>query len=140
MAGPAESPSRRIIETVDAAGRSLPIDGDRVELAPGVTALASPGHTPGHLSIVVSSGTERAILLGDAVTCPQQLEEPDWENMTDVDPGLAHRTREQLWRDLAGRPDVAVAAHFPGLAFGRVLRTQRAYQFVVPELPFQTLR
>lgn len=135
--GPEESPSRWIMEAVDVAGRSDPIDGDGVELAPGVTALASPGHTPGHLSIVVSSGSERAILLGDAVTCPQQLAEPDWENMTDVDPALARRTRESLWRDLDGRPDLAVAAHFPGLAFGRVLHTQRAYRFVVPELPFQ---
>jgi hypothetical protein len=59
--------------------------------------------------------------------------------MTDVDPRLARRTRESLWRDLAGRPDMAVAAHFPGLAFGRVLRTERAHRFVVPELPFETL-
>jgi hypothetical protein len=82
---------------------------------------------------VVSSGGERAILLGDAVTCPRQLEERDWANMTDVDAGLAHRTREALWRDLAGRPDLAVAAHFPDLLFGRILRTERAYRFVVPD-------
>lgn len=139
LSGAKESPGRQMIEAVEAAGRFVPIDGDRVEVAPGVTAIATPGHTPGHLSIVVSAGRERAILLGDAVTCPRQLEEPDWQNMTDVDPALAHRTREALWRDLAGRRDVAVAAHFPGLAFGRVLRTERAYRLVVPDLPFTSL-
>jgi hypothetical protein len=62
------------------------------------------------------------MLLGDAVECPLQLEEPDFYAMSDVDPALAQRTREALWRELEGS-DVAVsAAHFPGLQFGRVLK------------------
>ena len=44
--------------------------GDNVALAPGLTALHTPGHTPGHYGLVVSSGEERAVLLGDAVECP----------------------------------------------------------------------
>lgn len=61
-------------------------------------------------------------LLGDAVTCPVQLEETEWEAMSDVDKGLAKRTREALWRELEGTETIAVAAHFPGLQFGRVLK------------------
>ena len=56
-------------------GRLRPIDQDTA-IAPGITALLAPGHTPGHLCLVISSGQQRALLLGDAITCPLQLDEP----------------------------------------------------------------
>ena len=105
---------------LDAAGRLDPIDGDG-EVAPGITSLHAPGHTLGHTCLVLSSGNARAFLLGDAVTCPVQLEEPEWQAISDIDPALAQRTREALWRELEGTDAVAVAAHFPGLQFGRIL-------------------
>lgn len=112
--------TRQALQILDAAGRIEVIDGDG-EVAPGISTLNAPGHTLGHTCFVVSSGTERALLLGDSVTCPVQLEEPDWQAMSDIDPALAQRTRETLWRELEGTRAVAVAAHFPGLRFGRVV-------------------
>jgi glyoxylase-like metal-dependent hydrolase (beta-lactamase superfamily II) len=91
-------------------------------VAPGITAIQTPGHTPGHLCVVVSSGSERALLLGDAITCPVQLDEPAWHSMGDVDPDLADRTRERLWRELEGEDITGAGAHFPELKFGRVLK------------------
>lgn len=111
---------RRGLEILKAAGRISPVESDG-EIAPGVSTMHAPGHTHGHSCVVLSSGTKRAFLLGDAVTCPVQLEETEWEAMSDVDSRLAKRTREALWRELDGTGDVAVAAHFPGLQFGRVL-------------------
>lgn len=102
------------------ASRLRPIDRDTT-VAAGITALPAPGHTPGHLCLVVSSGQRRALLLGDAVTCPVQLDEPTWHSMADVDPGLATRTRERLWRELEDGDTLAAGAHFPELRFGRVL-------------------
>jgi glyoxylase-like metal-dependent hydrolase (beta-lactamase superfamily II) len=102
-------------------GRLDPIEGDQVALAPGLTALHTPGHTPGHYGVVVSSGQERAYVLGDAVECPLQLDEPDFFALSDVDPALSRRTREALWRELEGTETMVGAAHFPGLEFGRVL-------------------
>ena len=123
VTGPqAEGRSRQIMEDLLAADRLEPLEGDMLAIAPGLTARHTPGHTLGHYGLVVSSGTERAVLLGDAVECPLQLEEPDFHALSDVDPALAARTRETLWRELEGT-DVAVsAAHFPGLQFGRVLK------------------
>jgi hypothetical protein len=71
--------------------------------------------------VVVSSGGQRALLLGDAVTCPVQLDEPTWHSIGDVDPELARRTRERLWRELEGENVSGAGAHFPELKFGRVL-------------------
>ena len=108
------------MEVLKEAGRIEVIESDST-VAPGIDTLQAPGHTPGHLCLVVASGEERAFLLGDAVTCPIQLEEPEWEAISDVDASLASRTRESLWRELETSGNVAVAAHFPGLQFGRVM-------------------
>ncbi len=102
--------------------RLEPIDGDGASIAPGITARAAPGHTLGHHVLVVSSGDERLLLLGDAVTCPVQLEEEDWQAMSDMDPALSRRTRDALWAELEGTTTPFTAAHFPDLQFGRVLR------------------
>lgn len=101
------------------AARLQPLDHDTV-ITPGVTALLTPGHTPGHICVVISSGQERALLLGDAITCPVQLDEPTWHSVADVDPTLADRTRARLWRELEDERTAGVGAHFPELQFGRV--------------------
>jgi glyoxylase-like metal-dependent hydrolase (beta-lactamase superfamily II) len=104
---------------------SLVRDG-RVELVRdagltrGVTIRHSPGHTPGHLTVDVRSGAERVILLGDAMTCPQQLAEPEWHSLGDVDPALASATRDELWKELQQPCTVGVGSHFPHLGLGRV--------------------
>ena len=82
------------METLAAAGRLDPLDGDMLAITPGLTARHLPGHTLGHYGLVVSSGDDRAVLFGDAVECPLQLEEPDFYALSDVDPSLAARTRE----------------------------------------------
>ena len=89
-------------------------------VARGVDAIMTPGHTPGHLSVALDGGTERFLLLGDAITCPAQLEQPTWHSMGDVDPAVAERTRERLWQDLADGRTTGVGAHFPELRRGRV--------------------
>jgi hypothetical protein len=60
-------------------------------------------------------------MLGDAVTCPAQLENAEWTAMSDIDPEMAIRSRDALYRELEGTQDVAAASHFPDLRFGRVL-------------------
>lgn len=102
------------------ASRLRPVGSDTA-VAPGVDLLMTPGHTPGHLSVVVSSGRERALLLGDAIVCPAQLDEPAWSSIGDVDPALARRTRERLFRELESPGTVGAGAHFPELRFGRLL-------------------
>jgi len=100
-------------------------------LAPGIDIRHAPGHTPGSVVVVVSSGDERAMLLGDIAHCPAELAEDDWEAVFDVDRDLARRTREALARELEGTTTLVGAAHFPGLQFGRLLTGsgQRSWVF-----------
>lgn len=94
---------------------------DGASLAPGITVIGTPGHTPGHAGVILSSGAQRAFILGDAISCPAQLEETEWSGMGDMDKDLARRSQEAVLREMDGTEDLMTAAHFPGLTFGRVL-------------------
>ena len=113
---------RNAMLLLDEQGRLDPIESDGASIAPGITARAAPGHTEGHHILVLSSGEERAMLLGDTVTCPLQLTEEDWDQVSDMDPALGNRTRRALWDELEGTDTRFTSAHFPDLQVGRVLR------------------
>ncbi|HEY3697316.1 MBL fold metallo-hydrolase [Phenylobacterium sp.] len=102
-----------------AAGRVELIEHDG-EVAPGIAALATPGHTPGHQCYVLSSGGQRAMILGDIISCPLQIEAPEREALADMDKQLSIATRDRILRELDGETLVG-GPHFPGLRFGRVL-------------------
>jgi glyoxylase-like metal-dependent hydrolase (beta-lactamase superfamily II) len=98
----------------------------------GVDALEAVGHTPGSTIIVISSGVERALLLGDVAHCPVELLEEEWAGIGDVDPELARRARNAVAREVEGTDTPVAAAHFPGLRFGRLLSGQGTRRWVVP--------
>jgi glyoxylase-like metal-dependent hydrolase (beta-lactamase superfamily II) len=111
--------NKNLLEAI--APRWKPIE-DGESVAPGINVIATPGHTPGHAGVVLSSGSERAFILGDAISCPVQLEESEWSGMGDVDPKLARQSQEAVAREAEGTGALLAASHFPGLTFGRVLR------------------
>ena len=98
------------------------LEGD-AEILPGLSALHTPGHTPGHLSFVVSDGRQRAIFLGDAMGCPLQIERPELEAVADMDRALGAATRERILRELEG-DDLVSGPHFPEVRLGRVMMGQ----------------
>lgn len=99
-------------------------------IAPGVESRWVPGHTPGSIVILVASGEDRAILLGDAVHAVVQLAEDDWTVVWDHDPVTASAARNALADEAATNGDLVVAAHFPGMRFGRVRTDAGQRQFV----------
>jgi glyoxylase-like metal-dependent hydrolase (beta-lactamase superfamily II) len=101
--------------------RQLSILEDGGHPAPGVDALFTPGHTPGHFSFVVSDRDSRAVVLGDTVHCPLEISNPELALAADVDPVVARATREALLRRLDGDQAILAGAHFPDLVFGRVI-------------------
>jgi glyoxylase-like metal-dependent hydrolase (beta-lactamase superfamily II) len=109
------------LETFDGSGTILP----------GIDLQAAPGHTPGSTVIVLSSGTDRVVLLGDAVHCPIELVDDEWGTIGDVDPALAKRTKAALAQELEGSTAHVSAAHFPEMQFGRLLQAQAKRQWVV---------
>jgi glyoxylase-like metal-dependent hydrolase (beta-lactamase superfamily II) len=100
-------------------------------ILPGLYTMATPGHTPGSTTLVLSSGDDRLMFLGDVVHCPVQLEDDEWAALFDVDPVLAKRTRNALARELEGTNIRVSGAHFPEMTFGRLVQAEGRRRFVV---------
>jgi glyoxylase-like metal-dependent hydrolase (beta-lactamase superfamily II) len=99
-------------------------DGD--EIAPGITAMVTPGHTPGHTSYVVSSKRgRRVVAFGDAFHTPAQISHTAWTSDPDDDPKAVPGARTRIIAELLVRDTVAFACHFGDQPFGRVVRTPR---------------
>ena len=112
---------RRAVEILPALASRVETWGTDGQVLPGLDARVAPGHTPGSTVLVVSSGEQRALLLGDVVHCPAELLEDDWEMVSDIDRELAQRARVALAREFEGSDVPMAATHFPGLQFGRLL-------------------
>ena len=96
---------------------------DGEEVWPGVTALVTPGHSPGHTTYAIStSGGRRILVLGDAFHTPAQLTHPEWASGPDVDIDGVLRARRRLLDHLLAPRTHAFAFHFGDQTFGRVVR------------------
>lgn len=89
------------------------------EVAPGVVAHRTGGHTPGHVVVRVASGNEGLTFAGDAVFTVG-FEHPDWYNGFEHDPEEAARVRMRLLREVAATGELLVATHLPFPSVGRV--------------------
>jgi glyoxylase-like metal-dependent hydrolase (beta-lactamase superfamily II) len=89
-----------------------------------LTALSTPGHTPGHMSILISSQGERALILGDVAHNPAQVHETDWVSRADMDPEQTRTTRRALMERLEREGMVVAAGHFPAPGFGKIVRLE----------------
>ena len=102
---------------------------DMNEVAPGVVAHRTGGHTPGHSVVRIASANERLTFAGDAVFTVG-FEHPDWHNGFEHDPEEAERVRLQLLRELAATGELLVATHLPFPSLGRVARAGDAFRWV----------
>jgi len=96
-------------------------------LAPGIAVIHTPGHTPGHMSVAISSKGQNAILVGDAFVHPAQITEPTWNSMFDVDKEMAHQTRRRLLERITADNAIVYASHFPAPGIGRIVRRDQRY-------------
>ncbi|MEW2296118.1 MBL fold metallo-hydrolase [Streptomyces sp. NPDC006743] len=96
-------------------------DGD--EIFPGVRALITPGHSPGHTSYVIDAAGERVIVLGDVFHAPAQLTHPDWPSRPDIDRAGVRAARRRLTAELGQPGTIGFAFHFGDQAFGRLTGT-----------------
>lgn len=95
-------------------------DGD--EIVPGVRAMVTAGHSPGHSAYVISSRTgRRLVALGDAFHMPAQLAHPEWVSIADPDPAGVVAARQRLLAELAVPDTVGFGFHFGDQPFGQLI-------------------
>ncbi|MAE90404.1 MAG: MBL fold metallo-hydrolase [Pelagibaca sp.] len=114
---------------VDGAEWDLMSDGQ--EIVPGLRVLDTPGHTPGHMSLIVESDGQQLLATGDAMShAYTNFAHPEWYNSFDMDGDVTVTTRKRLL-DMAVADRMAVLGyHFPFPGVGHVMREGDAYRFV----------
>jgi glyoxylase-like metal-dependent hydrolase (beta-lactamase superfamily II) len=99
----------RLLDPLKSTGQLALIDG-RSTLLPGVQAVPTPGHTPGHQSVVLEAGGRRVLIGGDLVLHVAQLLDPELTYAHDLDPIRARTSRTKLLRGLVARGETVLAA------------------------------
>src|SRR5271165_4811051 len=83
------------------------------EVAPGITALDTSGHTPGHTSFAVSSGKDAILVQSDVTNIPEFfLVHPNWHVAFDYDPDKAAQTRKKFYEMAAAENSLIAGYHF----------------------------
>lgn len=105
--------------------------GDGDEVVPGVTAILTPGHTPGHMSFDIAHGSDRVFVSGDAISNHHvAFARPAWESGSDQDMALAARTRVALMERLSRDGTTLAGFHLPDGGIGRVEPDGDGFRFV----------
>lgn len=102
---------------------------DEHQVAPGVVAKLTGGHTPGHSVVYVTSAGERLTFAGDALF-PVAFEHPEWHNGFEHDPEESVRVRVRLMTEAAASGELFVATHLPFPSVGRVVVDGDAFRWV----------
>jgi glyoxylase-like metal-dependent hydrolase (beta-lactamase superfamily II) len=98
------------------------------EVVPGITAVAIPGHTPGHVGYEIVSGKDRLIDIGDtAHSAIVSSAEPGWSIGYDTDAAQGKASRTAMLARLAVSHERVFAPHFPFPGTGRIVRAGAGY-------------
>lgn len=120
--------ARRRLEMLE---DNITLFGDGEEILPGVAAVASHGHTPGHMSFEIRSGSEGLMILGDAIGNHHVgFARPDWKSGSDQDQDQAAATRQHLLDRLTADKLRLIGYHLPGGGLGYAERRDAGFAFV----------
>ncbi len=98
---------------------------DADEIVPGIRALATPGHTPGHIALSITSEGEQLVHVSDVVLYPLHLEHPAWTPVFDVSPEQAAASKRRIFDRVEEERALVFAHHFPPFPnLGHVLKKE----------------
>ena len=100
-------------------------------ISPEISLMPTPGHTPGHVSVLIESQGERALITGDMLHHPCQFGHPEWSPPFDSDPLAGAGMRRSVMDRIAGEPVLVIGTHFAGPTAGHVVRDGGAFRFEV---------
>ncbi|WP_300069240.1 MBL fold metallo-hydrolase [uncultured Ruegeria sp.] len=105
-------------------------DADQ-EILPGIASVATPGHTPGHMSFEIRQGNSAAMIAGDAIGNHHvAFRKPSWLSGSDQNAELAATTRQMLFDRLKHEDLSLVGFHLPNGGIGRAVADGDGYRFI----------
>jgi len=99
------------------------------EIVPGIHAVATPGHTPGHMAVAVCSDSEQLLCIADSALHPIHLTQPNWYAAVDLKPEQALDSRRQLMDRAAAAKALVYASHFSFPSLGNVRKKGEGWQW-----------
>ena len=117
------------VRPVMAEGMSALVD-DRHRITDEVWLESTPGHTPGHFSVRISSQGEDAVITGDLMHHPVQCRYPEWDNLFDNDGAMAKKSRRAFCERYADSKTLVFGTHFATPSAGRIVRKDGSFRFV----------
>jgi glyoxylase-like metal-dependent hydrolase (beta-lactamase superfamily II) len=115
------------------AGLSEMVSHDHV-VCPGVRLIPTPGHTPGHVSVEITSQGETAFITGDAIHHPVQIARPELHTVADSSADEACRTRENILRKLGTERTLMIGSHFSRPTAGYICADSASFR-LLPDKP-----
>ena len=97
------------------------MDGE-TELAPGITAFPTPGHTPGHMSLLIASNNKRALLVGDILGSPMQATETEYRYTPDWNAEMGIKARKAILDQAEKENAVVLGSHLSYPGWGTLIR------------------
>ena len=107
------------------AGKAELIASD-ARLTDEITMIATPGHSPGHMSIHIRSEGEEGLLTGDVAHHPCQMAHLDWSSTADSDPRQSVVARRELFSRFADTPTLVIGGHYNA---GHIKRDGAAFKY-----------
>ena len=93
-------------------------------LCPEVSLVSTPGHTPGHVSILIESEGDQALITGDCIHHPVQMTRTEWCSSADYDQLQGRATRENLLERYVASDVLIIGTHFATPTAGYVKRLE----------------
>ena len=119
--------AKRRLETIE---DRVALFDDGAEVLPGIAALATFGHTPGHMAFEVGA-TDPVFVVGDAIgNAHISMANPAWKLGSDQDPARAAESRQRLVDQLVANKYRLAGFHLPGGGIGRIETANHGYRFV----------
>jgi glyoxylase-like metal-dependent hydrolase (beta-lactamase superfamily II) len=101
------------------------------EVFPGITAMGTPGHTMGHTSYVIASGSSKVFVQSDVTNNPALfVRNPTWHAFFDQDGKMAEDTRKKVYDMLVAEKMLVQGFHYPFPALGHVEKDASGYRLV----------
>ena len=99
------------------------------ELLPGITSVATPGHTPGHVSHVIASGSDKVFVQADVTLLPALfVRNPCWRPMFDFDAEMAEQTRRKVYDMLVAEKMLVQGFHYPFPSLAHIEKSGTGYR------------
>jgi len=100
------------------------------EITSEVRLISTPGHSPGHVAVRISSVGEHAIVTGDLMHHPCQMARPHWCSPFDFDRPTALDTRKKFLAEFSDEPVLIIGSHFATPTAGHIVADGEVYRFV----------